>query len=353
MEAWSLKKIFVEDMREREQVETSFLVTKKDSGVSKSGKPYLNLRFMDRTGEVEARVWDNAEEISKNFDRDDVTCVKGQVTAYKGELQINAFDIRKLAEGEYSLTDYLPSSERDTGEMMKELDGIISSVGDRHLKALLDVFFKDTEVAERFKLAPAAKHMHHPYIGGLLEHVLSVCGLIERIKGHYGDINWDLVTTGAILHDIGKIKELSYERSINYTDEGRLLGHITLEMGMIEERIRKVPGFPEKLALLLKHMILSHHGQLEFGSPKRPKTPEALVLSFLDDLDAKLNAMQRLINNEAGLDPDWTPFNKLFDRFIYKGGRYEPAGEEGEGAEGRVGKEEKKKVEGKGEPELF
>jgi 3'-5' exoribonuclease len=216
--------------------------------------------------------------------------------------------------------------------MINELEGIISAIEDKHLKRLLRDFFKDPDVRKRFMLAPAAKTMHHPYLGGLIEHVLSMCGLIERIRGHYKDIFWDLVTVGAILHDLGKIYELTYERSFDYTDEGRLLGHITIEMGMIDERIKKIPGFPEKLALLLKHMILSHHGMLEFGSPKRPKTPEALVLSFLDDLDAKVTAMQMLIKEKTGADPNWTPFNKLFDRFIYKSGKYEPV---------KIGKEEK------------
>jgi 3'-5' exoribonuclease len=311
LEAVTLKKVFIRDLKEREQVETSFLVTRKDSGVSKSGKPYLNLRLRDRTGEVDARVWDNAEEISKNFEKDDVVRVKGQVVAYQGELQINVLDIRGLAGGEYSLRDYLPSSERDPEEMMNELGGVIRSIGDRHLRALLEVFFEDPDISKRFKLAPAAKVMHHPYLGGLLEHVLSMCGLVKRVEGHYEDINWDLVTTGAILHDIGKIYELSYERSFDYTVEGRLLGHITIEMGLIEEKIRKVPGFPEKLALLLKH-------------------------------DAKLTAMQELIKSDTGPDPDWTPFNKLFERFIFKGGRYESV--EGE----KKGKKEKKE-----EPELF
>jgi 3'-5' exoribonuclease len=342
-----LKKIFIKDLRERKQVESSFLVTRKDSGMSKSGKPYLNLKFMDRTGEVEARVWENAEEISKNFKKDDVVSVKGSVVAYQGGLQINVAEMSSLLEGEFSLTDYLPSSERDPEEMINELDGIISAIYDRHLKGLLKAFFKDPDVRERFMLAPAAKSMHHPYLGGLLEHVLSMCGLIKSVRGHYRDINWDLVTVGAILHDIGKIYELSYERSFDYTDEGRLLGHITIEMGMIHDKIKEVPGFPEKLALLLKHMILSHHGELEFGSPKRPKTPEALVLSFLDDLDAKITAMQALIKDDIGPDPNWTSFNRLFERFIYKGGKYEPA--EKEPAEENLSKKEDQKEE----PELF
>jgi 3'-5' exoribonuclease len=328
----TLKKIFIRDLKEKGQVESTFLVTRKDSGMSKSGKPYLNLKFMDRTGELEARVWEDAKEISKIFNKDDVVYVKGFVIDYQGGLQINVTNIRSLSEEEFSLRDYLPSSKRDPEEMINELEGIISAIEDKHLKRLLRDFFKDPDVRKRFMLAPAAKTMHHPYLGGLLEHVLSMCGLIERIRGHYKDIFWDLVTVGAILHDLGKIYELTYERSFDYTDEGRLLGHITIEMGMIDERIKKIPGFPEKLALLLKHMILSHHGMLEFGSPKRPKTPEALVLSFLDDLDAKVTAMQMLIKEKTGADPNWTPFNKLFDRFIYKSGKYEPV---------KIGKEEK------------
>lgn len=352
-----MKKIFVKDISEGERVETSFLVTRKDTGVSKSGKTYLNLRFTDRSGDVVARVWEDAEALSRNFEKDDVVSVKGHVVAYQGELQINVSRIKRLPEGEFSLRDYLPSCERDPGEMMAELEGIISSVGDRHLKGLLTAFFKDRDVRERFKLAPAAKAMHHPYLGGLLEHVLSMCGLVKRLNGHYKDIDWDLVTTGAILHDIGKIYELSYERSLGYTDEGRLLGHITIEMGMINDKIKEVKGFPDELALLLKHMVLSHHGHYEFGSPKRPKIPEAIILYYLDDLDAKVTAMQALIESDAG-EAHWTPFNRLFERFIYKKGRHGPekpvpAGTERAGTE-PVGPEPAKPKKGvKEEPKLF
>jgi 3'-5' exoribonuclease len=355
-----LKKVFLKDLKERGQVDSGFLVTRKDSGISKAGKPYLNLKLMDSSGEVEARVWDNAEELSEKFMKDDVVNVRGYVVAYQGGLQINVADIDKVKEGEYSIRDFLPSSGRDPAEMMKELEGIVGGVSDKHLKALINAFIKDPGVRERFMLAPAAKTMHHPYLGGLLEHVLSLCGLVERIRGHYGGIDWDLLIAGAVLHDMGKIHELSYERSFGYTDEGRLLGHITIEMEMIGEKIKGLVGFPANLALRLKHMILSHHGQLEFGSPKRPKTPEALILSFLDDLDAKVTAMQALIAGGAGVDENWTPFNRFFERFIYKGGdgtatpsgTDAPAGPEGaEGAEGA--KVTSKKREKDEEPGLF
>ena len=314
-----MKKLYLEDLKEKAPVESTFLVSKKEVAKSKAGKAYLSLRLMDRTGEVEARGWDDAEALARNFDKDEVALVKGYVVAYQGKLQINVSRIERVAEGSYSWTDYLPCSERDPGEMEAELDAVIAAIDDRHLRALLDAFFGDADIRRRFCLAPAAKMMHHPYLGGLLEHVLSLCALVDRMKGHYRDINWDLVMTGAILHDIGKIYELSYDRSFGYTDEGRLLGHIAIEMEMLGEKIRSLDGFPDDLALHLKHVVLSHHGTLEFGSPKRPKTPEAILLSYLDDMDAKMAAVDSLIRNDKGAEPDWTSFSRIFERFIYKG----------------------------------
>ena len=314
-----MKKVYISGLSEKEQVDTTFLVSKKEMGKSKAGKAYLNLRLMDKTGELEARGWDNADALSKNFNKDDVAAVKGFVVSYQGKLQINVTSIEKAKDDGFSWTDYLPSSSRDPVEMTAELDEIVAGIVDPHIRALLESFFSDEDIKRRFALAPAAMKMHHPYLGGLLEHVLSICAVIGRIKGHYAGVNWDLVTAGAILHDIGKIYELSYDRSFGYTDEGRLLGHITIEMEMVADKIKTVPGFPADKALHLKHILLSHHGTLEFGSPKRPKTPEAILLSYLDDMDAKMNAVESLIRDDAGAEPDWTSFSRIFERYIYKG----------------------------------
>ena len=320
-----MKKTFIKDIKERDQVSDTFLAAKKDVGVSRTGKPYLIVRIMDSTGEMEVRVWEEAEAIARKFDKDDIVLVKGYAVAYQGGLQVNATDVAAVSgEGEGSLRDYLPASVRPPGEMMAELDGVIAGMKDAYLKRLLTGIFSDADLRERFITAPAAKSMHHPYLGGLLEHVLSICSLASLVTAHYKKgINKDLLTAGAILHDIGKIYELTYRRSFDYTDEGKLLGHITIGVGLIDRNIEAIPDFPEETAMLLKHMILSHHGHLEFGSPKRPKTLEAFILYYLDDLDAKVNAVSSLIENdrEGG---DWTPYLRLFERAVYKGGRPAP-----------------------------
>lgn len=327
-----MKKTHIRDIKEKDQVAGAFLVTKKETGISKSGKPYLNLRIMDSTGELEARVWDGAEALGKGFDKNDVAAIKGFAVAYQGGIQVNVSSINALKEGEYSIRDFLPSSKRAPGDMMLELDGIISGMKDKHLRALLTAIFSDPGVRGLFSTAPAAKSMHHPYLGGLLEHVLSICGLAEKVAAHYKNgINKDLLTAGAILHDIGKIYELSYMRSFEYTDVGRLIGHITIGVELIDDRIRGIEGFPRELATLLKHMILSHHGLLEYGSPKRPKTIEAIILYYLDDMDAKVNAVQTLMEAEASRENSsgWSAYQRIFERYIYTGGRL--SGEKGAG----------------------
>jgi len=321
-----MKKTFVKDIKEKDQVSGAFLAAKKETGIGKTGKPYLVIRLMDSTGNIEARIWDNAEGAAKRFDKDDVVSIKGYAVAYQGGIQLNVSDIYALPDSDYSIRDFLPSSKRDPDEMMTELDGIVSRVEDRHIKALLTSIFKDPKLRELYKTAPAAKVMHHPYLGGLIEHVLSICGLAALVGGHYNNgkglpssVNKDLLIAGAILHDIGKIYELSYRRSFDYTDEGRLIGHITIGVEMIDTHINAIKDFPRQLAVLLKHIILSHHGQLEFGSPKRPKTLEAIILSYLDDMDAKVAAVRALIEGGKDAESNWTPYQKLFERYIYRG----------------------------------
>lgn len=318
-----MKKLFIRDIKEKDPVSGHFLVTKKESGVSKSGKPYLVLRLMDSSGELEARVWEGATELARRFEKNDVAEVRGFAVAYQNNVQINVTSIKAVPEGEYSLADFLPSSGKDPEEQIARVDAIISNIKDANIKALLEAVFTDPDVRERFKIAPAAKAMHHPYLGGLIEHELSICGLVEKISSHYGaGINRDLLYAGALLHDIGKIYELSYKRSFEYTDEGRLLGHITMGVELIDEKLRDLKDFPRELAVRLKHMLLSHHGHLEYGSPKRPKIIEAIILYYLDDMDAKVNTVQALVLDERSTEP-WTPYQRIFERFIYRG----PVGE--------------------------
>jgi 3'-5' exoribonuclease len=315
--------MYIEGIREKDKVEDTFLVTKKESGMSKSGKAYLNLKLRDRTGEIDARVWDNADVLSERFGKSDFVRIKGFAVSYQSNIQINVLDIERIPETDINLTDFLPTSERDPDGMLKELDAIVDEIKNRHLKELLKHIFVDGEVRRLFKTAPAAKSMHHSYIGGLLDHVLSLCGLVKKAAGHYRDIDIDLAVTGAILHDIGKIYELSYDKVFDYTDEGRFLGHITIGIEMIEKEIAKIPDFPKRLSVLLKHMLLSHHGYLEFGSPKRPQTIEAVILYYCDDLDSKVQSMQALIEKERDTDSNWTSYHRLYERYIYKGNQAE------------------------------
>jgi len=314
-----MKEIFAKDLKENDTFDTFFLVSSKNMSAGKTGKSYIAVGLMDKTGSIEGRVWDNAEHFAGLFNAEDFVRVKGSVSAYMGRLQVKVTSIGRIDDTDVDVKDFLPTARRPLDEMFEELMHIAGAMKDRFLKQLVLDMFSDREIADDYRHAPAAKGMHHVYIGGLLDHSLSICKLIDSIRGHYEGVNWDLITTGAILHDLGKTRELSYSRAFGYTDEGRLLGHITIGVEMIDDKMRKIEDFPAELAMLVKHMILSHHGVYEYGSPKRPKTVEATILSYLDDLDAKVNSLQSLIESEAESDSRWTGYHRLYERYIYKG----------------------------------
>jgi 3'-5' exoribonuclease len=323
-EETAVAKIFINDLKRGQTVESTFLVREKILTKTKSGNPYLSLHLADRTGEIDGRVWDNAIDFAPLFEPDDFIKVRGEVDEFQGTLQLRILKLRRCQEEEIQLDDFLPRTPRNIEGMLAELRRIASQVNPPFLRRLLDAFLADEDFVRKFKLAPAAKAVHHVYIGGLLEHTLSVVQLIHLVGPRYKGINQDLLITGGILHDIGKISELSFDRSFDYTDPGRLLGHITLTVEMLDEKIRSMPEFPEDLSLLLKHIILSHHGEYAFGSPKRPKTLEALLLHHLDDLDAKLHGFLAWIEKEKDTPSRWTTYHKLFDRFIFKPEESEP-----------------------------
>jgi 3'-5' exoribonuclease len=313
-----MNRVFINQFKKGQIVEGFFLAKEKTASKTKTGNPYLSLRLADRTGEIDGRVWDKASDFGSLFEKDDVIKVHGEVEEFQGVLQLRVLRLRKAAAGEFDLIDFLPKTAHDVDLMLSEIKGIAETLRNPHLRALLDSFLADEEFVKKFKTAPAAKAMHHVYIGGLLEHTLSVLRLIRLVAPQYKAIDLDLILAGGFLHDIGKVDELSYERAFDYTDMGRLLGHITLTVEKIDEKIRSLPDFPETLALLLKHLILSHHGEYVFGSPKRPKTLEALLLHHLDDLDAKINGFLTWIDKEKESASRWTSYHKLFDRFILK-----------------------------------
>ena len=312
------KSVYVKDIRPGVRVNDLFLVTEKNLAFSQKGTPYLNIRLKDRTGEVDGKVWENAVEIDKLFGKGDVIRAQGGAVNFRNMVQLSITGVVKVDDHAIDLAEYLPVAKGDIDGMFAELLSSIEEIGTPCLKALLHAFFDDYEIAGLFRKAPAAKSFHHVYIGGLLEHTLSVIRLLDLVARHYQGINRDLLITGGILHDIGKIYEYRYDRMFDYSDEGRLIGHIVIGLEMLDSRIAKVEGFPEQLAMELRHLIVSHHGTQEFGSPKRPKTLEALIVHFIDDLDAKVNAFQEFIG-ESDDDSHWTPFHKLFERFIYKG----------------------------------
>ena len=315
-----MAKIFIGELKKGQAVESTFLVREKILTKTKSGNPYLALRLADCTGEIDGRVWEGAADFVSLFETDDVIKVRAEVDEFQGTLQLRILKLRKCQEGEIQLDEFLPKTSRNVEEMITELRKIASHVHHPSLRELLEAFLADEDFVRRFKLAPAAKAVHHVYLGGLLEHTLSVVQLILLIGPRYKGINQDLLIAGGILHDIGKVSELSFDRSFDYTDPGRLLGHITLTVEMIDDKIRRIPGFPEELSTLLKHIVLSHHGEYAFGSPKLPQTLEALLLHHIDDLDAKLQSFLAWIEKEKDSPSRWTAYHKLFDRYILKPG---------------------------------
>ena len=322
------KNVYVKDIHAGDRVSDLFLVTEKNMAISQKGNPYLNLKLRDKTGEVDGRVWDRATEMNDTFQAGDIIHIQSQAVSFRNVIQLSISKLSVVNDPAVTPADYLPSSASDTSEMFEALLEIIRTIQNPHLKALLDLIFADEKTADAFRKAPAAKGFHHAYIGGLLEHTLSVTQLLDPVTQHYPQVNRDLAMTGGILHDIGKIQELSFDGTMNYTDEGRLVGHIVLAVEFVNTKIAAIENFPKQLALELRHILLSHHGVLEFGSPKRPKTLEALIVNFIDDLDAKTNAFSEFMK-APGNETNWTPYHRLLERFIYKGQPPESEDQEG------------------------
>lgn len=314
-----MKKKFVNQIKERDQVDEAFLVRQKIQAMAKNGKPYLTLKLMDRTGEVEGRVWDRVDELGACFERDDFIRIQARASVYMGKMQLVIQSLQPVAESDVEIGDFLPVAEASQAEMVDRLRELVESLVDQDLKALMQAFLADDSFMADYIRAPAAKAMHHVYLGGLLEHALAVADLADDVSRRYPALNRDLLLVGALLHDIGKVAELKYERSFEYTDAGKLLGHIVIGVEMVAEKVRSIADFPLEKAVLVKHLLLSHHGQYDYGSPKRPKTLEAVVLNFLDDLDSKINGVQTHIEKEPDSPSAWTQYHRLYDRYFFKG----------------------------------
>jgi len=317
-----MKSPFVNELAANQVIQTSFLVQSKEIRQKKSGEFYLSLLLADRTGELDAKMWDNVNEVLDAFERDDFVKVKGLIQVFHNRPQLTIHKLRRMDDSEIEFLDYFPSSRRDAAEMWAELLGFVAGIGNPHLKGLLNALLNDEEIAARYRRAPAAKQIHHAFLGGLLEHVLSLAALARATAPHYPQVDCDLLLTGVILHDIGKIYELNYERGFSYSDEGQLLGHIHIGLRMVAEKLRWLPDFPPGLRSLVEHMILSHHGQLEFGSPKIPQFPEALLLHYLDDLDSKMECMRALIQNDRQVEGCFTSFHPALSRSVLKKDRF-------------------------------
>jgi 3'-5' exoribonuclease len=314
------KTVYIENLKAGEKVSSAFLVAEKNLAYSQKGAPYLNLRLKDKTGEIDGKIWDNAHEWDGQFKKGDIVQVYGRALSYKNSLQLSVLELKRLTDDQIDLADYFPAAKQAAEDMFTELMTYVEKIQTPCLKDLLNAFFQDEKTKALFKKAPAAKGFHHIYLGGLLEHTLSVAKLLDMTIQHYQGVNHDLLLTGGLLHDIGKIYEFDYDRLVQYSDEGRLIGHIVMGVEMVNAKMAAIEGFPKTLAMELRHLILSHHGVLEFGSPKRPKTLEALIVHYIDDLDAKVNAFQTFVDDAPEDDTRWTPFHKLLERYLYKGG---------------------------------
>jgi len=328
-----MQHLWIKDIKENAKIEGNYLVKNKSIGQTRQGNSFLTLTLGDKTGTIEARVWDRVEEISTHCKEGNIVTIAGQANTYRNQIQIQIHEL-KQNKSPADPTIFQESSPKDIPHMLSDLKTLANQIQNRHLRTLIDSFMADHHFVTQFKKAPAAKNFHHSYLGGLLEHTLSVSQMAVRVSEHYPDLDCDLLLSGAILHDIGKIEELTFEPTIEYSNKGRLLGHIVLGVVMVEEKLKPLKDFPSELALRLKHLILSHHGEFDFGSPKRPKFLEAFALHLIDDMDAKIHGLSRLLKDDRQ-EGSWTAFNKLLQRYFYKGDSSAQTNNKGEDVESK------------------
>lgn len=311
-----MKQFFIKDAasQENQVITSSFLVSAKQIKPKKSGEIYLALTLCDCSGQIDAKMWDNVNDAVDRFEQDDFVKVRGLINKYSSRYQLTIHKLRRMEDAEVEYSDYLPKTNKDIDELWRNLGAYVASFSNEHLKLLLDAFMGDPQIAEAYRQAPAAKSLHHAFIGGLLEHVVSLMKLCDTVAPLYPQINRDLLLAGAFLHDIGKIYELNYQRSFSYTTKGQLLGHMIIELEMLHEKLALVPGFPAELKVLIEHLIISHHGRYEFGSPKLPMFPEALMLHYLDDLDSKMESVRAHLQRDP--DAEWSGYNSSLGRTL-------------------------------------
>ncbi len=298
---------------ENQVITSSFVVVSKQAKPKKTGELYLALVLADRTGHLEAKMWDNVADHINCFEQDDFIKVRGLINKFNGRFQLTLHKIRSLKDSEIEFADYLPRTTKDVDALWRTLGEFVATFRNRHLKALLETFMADPQIEHAYKNAPAAKALHHAFLGGLLDHVVSLFQVCDLAARNYPEmIDRDLLLTGAFLHDIGKIHELTFARSFAYTTRGQLLGHMIIELEMLHQKLALLPGFPEEYKTLIEHLIISHHGKYEYGSPKMPMFPEALMLHYLDDLDSKMESMRAHFLREP--EAEWTSYNPSLER---------------------------------------
>ena len=324
MRVLPMKEFFINDAVRHENsiITTSFVVVSKQVKPKKTGEPYLALTLGDRTGQIEAKMWDNVEDAMSTFEQDDFLKIKGLINRYNQRFQLTIHKLRKMEDSEVDFSDYLPKGNKDIGELWRELTEFVASVRDPHLLALLNAFMADPKIAQAYRNAPAAKTLHHAYIGGLLDHVVSLMRSCDLVCRNYPHVNRDLVIAGVFFHDIGKIHELTYARSFTYSTRGQLLGHMIIELEMLHEKLAFLPDFPAGLKTLLEHLIISHHGHYEFGSPKLPMFPEALLLHYMDDLDSKMESMRAHLERDADSSNPWAGYNPSLGRSLLNSAKF-------------------------------
>lgn len=315
-------KQFANQLEANQAIQTTFLVLHKEIRQKKTGEPYLSLTLGDKSGDVDAKMWDHVAEVMDTFERHDFVKVRGLTAIYQNRMQLTVHRLQRADDREIDKADYFPASKRNREEMFTELRELVAAMANPHLKALIEAFFADAELVEKFKTAPAAKSIHHAWIGGLLEHVLSLAKLARFSAAHYPGVDADLLLTGVILHDIGKIDELTYDRGFGYSDEGQLVGHILIGLRLVDEKVRQVPGFPPKLKLLVDHLIASHHGELAYGSPKVPSTLEAMLLHHLDNLDSKVETVRQAVDRDTLVEGNWSAYIPSLERSLLKQERF-------------------------------
>ena len=313
-----MKTVYAAQLKPDQEITAAFLVANKEVRQKRTGEPFLSLMLQDRTGDVDAKMWDNAAAVADKFGKDDIVEVKGTVQVFQGRIQLTIQRLKKLDDDAVDLADFLPASRYAPEAMFAELQAMVAGMQDADLRQLLETVFADMELRAAFLRAPAAKTVHHAFLGGLLEHVLSMARIGQMLARHYPGIDADLLLAGVILHDIGKTRELTYRRSFGYSTEGQLLGHIHIGLGIVNDAFRQLPEFPAKKRMLLEHLILSHHGLLEYGSPKVPVFLEAMLLHQIDMMDSKMEAVRAAIADDNRVDGEWTGYVNSLERGLLK-----------------------------------